>query len=136
MAKKVGRPRKPLNWDEIDKLLHMQCTDAEVAGWFDSDVKLLKRACAREMGIDFAQYAEQKRANGKISLRRAMWQKALDPKNTTATIFACKKYLGMDDYPASTQVSVETKKDENKIKFVTNWGSGFESSSTGKNDDE
>lgn len=114
----MGRPRREIDWSEVDKLLLIQCTDEEVAGWFSTDVKLIKRACKRDKGVTFAQYSAEKRDLGKISLRRALWQKALDPKNTAATIFACKTMLGLNEYP--DKMKVEAKID-GKAEIVLTW---------------
>ncbi len=99
---KTGRPPLSIKWDEAEKLLLMQCTDEEVASWFNTTIKTLKAACKRDLGMTFSQFSDQKKARGKISLRRALWQRATDtnPKtqNIAALLFACKTMLGLREH--------------------------------------
>ncbi|MES1986998.1 MAG: hypothetical protein V4440_03035, partial [Pseudomonadota bacterium] len=95
---KTGRPLTPIDWPKVNRFLASQCTGEEVASFLDIDYDTLASACKREHSVSFSEYSELKREGGKASLRRAMWLKAMDPKNTAATIFLCKAYLGMKDY--------------------------------------
>jgi hypothetical protein len=45
-----GPDYKPINWDEFDKLVAYQCTQQEIADFFDVDIKTLDAACIRERG--------------------------------------------------------------------------------------
>jgi hypothetical protein len=116
---KMGRPQIQINWTEVDKLLTIQATDDEIAGWFDISQDTLARACRREHQMSFADYSSQKRGKGKISLRRQLWQRAHDPKNTACLIFACKTLLGLreyDDRPKTLEV-----KTDGKAEVVLKW---------------
>lgn len=120
---RTGRPPKDINWTEANKLLVMQCTDEEVASWFDTTVKTLKAACKRELKMTFSQFSAQKRAKGKISLRRALWHRATDenPKtqNIAALLFACKTMLGLREY--ETGHPSLTAKVDGKAEIVLKW---------------
>lgn len=108
---RTGRPKKELNWSEIDKLLTIQCTDEEICGWFDIDINTLKACCKRDKKMTFSQYSGLKKGKGKISLRRTLWQRAHDPKNTAALIFACKTLLGLREHDGYGNRQVEAKVD-------------------------
>ena len=38
-----GRPQKPIDWEEFEKLCEMQCTQREIAGWFKVDHETIRR---------------------------------------------------------------------------------------------
>jgi len=74
----------------VYKLACIQCSDAEIAEVLGMKVHVLKRM--------FKKLLEQGRENGKKSLRRAMWDKAING-DTKVQIFLSKQYLGMKDVP-------------------------------------
>ncbi len=55
-----GRPRARINWRDFDKLCGLQATQEEIAWWFGCSVDTLERACQRDQGRGFAEYAQQK----------------------------------------------------------------------------
>lgn len=93
---KGGRPRIQINWDEFDKLCAIQCTQTEIAGWFQCSVDTIERAVDRDKGMGFADYYTQKAGSGKISLRRQQWQLALKG-DKTMLIWLGKQYLGQNE---------------------------------------
>lgn len=92
----MGRPIKTINIKEVDKLCEMQCTEREIAAWFDISVDTLERRIKEKTDITFAEYFEQKRGKGKISLRRKQMEMALDG-NITMLIWLGKQYLDQKD---------------------------------------
>ena len=92
----AGRPRKEINWDEFDKLCSIQCTQEEIASWFNCSVDTIERAVEREHGVKFAEYYAQNSGTGKISLRRQQWQLALKG-DKTMLIWLGKQHLGQMD---------------------------------------
>jgi len=93
---KTGRPTKEINLIELDKLCAMQCTESEIAGWFDVSVDTVERRVIEKTGIGFAEYFKQKRGKGKVSLRRKQMQVALDG-NPTMLIWLGKQYMDQKD---------------------------------------
>lgn len=92
----MARPRKEINWEEFDKLCAIQCTQKELADWFDVSVDTIERAVKREKNCGFAEYYAQRRGKGKISLRRAQFQAAMNG-NTALLIWLGKQYLGQTE---------------------------------------
>ncbi|RTL05201.1 hypothetical protein EKK58_08615 [Candidatus Dependentiae bacterium] len=91
---KTGRPRIEINWDEMAKLMSIQATLREVAGWFECSEDTIERACLRDQGLTFAEYSVQKRQSGKISLRRKQFEVALKGDgNVSMLIWLGKQYL-------------------------------------------
>lgn len=92
----MARPRKEINWPDVEKLCGLQCTEEEIAQFVSVSVDTLHRACKREYQMSFAEYFAQKRGVGKISLRRAQWQLA-QKGNATMLIWLGKQYLSQRD---------------------------------------
>jgi hypothetical protein len=98
-AKVTGRPMKTIDWDLAKSYAEAQCTQEEIAGFFRVDVNTLKEISEREVGEPFSQWLKRNSENGKASLRRRMFQGALDEEkpNATMQIWLSKNYLGMQD---------------------------------------
>lgn len=96
MAKKMGRPKKEINWEEFDKLCNMQCTLVEIAGWFDVSEDTIERRVKEKYNVTFAEHYKTKSAGGKISLRRKQFEVA-HKGNVTLLIWLGKQYLGQKD---------------------------------------
>lgn len=91
----AGRPRKEIDRKEFEKLCGLQCTEEEIAAWFDCTVDTIENWCKREYERKFSEVFAEKRSYGKISLRRTQWQ--LAEKNASMAIFLGKNYLGQRD---------------------------------------
>lgn len=68
---KVGRPLIFIDWDEVFKLVSYQCTQVEIAHFFNCSVDTLDRRAKDELGISFAEIWANKISLGKIRLRKA-----------------------------------------------------------------
>ncbi len=99
----VGRPLIEIDWQQFDKLCSIQCSQREIASWFDCSVDTIDRAVKRVHGMNFAEYFEQKRGKGKIALRRKQYETALGG-NTTLLIWLGKQYLGQSDKQENTNI--------------------------------
>ena len=97
----MARPRVEINWKDFDKLCGLQCTQVEIAEWFNCSIDTIARAVKREFGEGFAEYYKKKSSRGKISLRRYQWE--LAKTNTTMAIWLGKQYLGQKDQPLTIE---------------------------------
>jgi len=93
----MARPRIEIDKDSFEKLCGLQCTKAEICGFFDITDKTLDAWCTRTYKKGFSDIFEQKRGAGKISLRRAQFR--LAEHNAAMAIFLGKNYLGQTDNP-------------------------------------
>ncbi len=94
--KKMGRPLANIDRREFEKLCAMQCTEEEICAWFGVTDKTLCGFCKREYeGRTFSEVYKEKRAVGKISLRRTQFH--LAEKSAAMAIFLGKQYLGQKD---------------------------------------
>lgn len=92
---KTGRPKKPIDEEQLKKLCAMQCTLVEIAGFFDCCEDTIENWCKREMKQSFSEFYKSASATGKVSLRRTQWK--LAEKSTAMAIFLGKQYLGQTD---------------------------------------
>ena len=92
----MARPVIKINWEDFDKLCHIQCTQEEIASFFDCSIDTVARAVKREKKMGYAEYFKRKSEGGKISLRRQQFQ-AAQKGNITMLIFLGKQYLGQSD---------------------------------------
>lgn len=94
-----GVPKKTIDWKKAKKLAEMQCTQEEIAAWFEIDVNTLKEIAKREKNVCFSHWLREKAEKGKCSLRRSMYLAATNAKGPSVPmlIWLSKNYLGMQD---------------------------------------
>ena len=114
IEKKGGRPRFDFS-DKLPlvrKLASIQCTDEEIAAGLGCSQDTLARGRKREPDLDAA--ILEGRANGRMSLRRAQYQRAMEG-NPAMLIWLGKQILGqreradledMDEMPVAIEVRV------------------------------
>jgi len=85
---------KTVDRDLVYKLACIQCTPEEIAEVVGIGVGSLKKR--------FQALLDKGKETGRQSLRRAMWEKAMNG-DTRVQIFLSKQYLGMKDSPEDTQ---------------------------------
>lgn len=93
--KNGGRPKKPIDWKEAEKLCHLQCLEVEIADWFHISVDTLARRLREEKQASFAEFFTLHRVQGKIALRRNMYK--MSGHSPQMAIFLAKNWLGMSD---------------------------------------
>lgn len=91
----AGRPRKEIKKDSFEKLCGLQCTEAEICGFFGVTDKTLSRWCRENYGGNFSETFKELSQDGKISLRRAQFR--LAEKSSAMAIWLGKQYLGQHD---------------------------------------
>lgn len=110
-GKKMGRPRKEIDLVQFEKLCGLQCTLAEIAGFFECSEDTIENWCKREQGQTFSEIYKKYSVNGKLTLRRNMLR--LSEKNASVAIFLAKNWLGMSD-------NVEVKADTSLMQTLIN----------------
>ena len=93
MKRKVGRPPKEFDQKNFESLCQIQCTEEEICQFFSCSEKTLNKWCREKYCANFSQVFREKRGVGKISLRRAQYQAALNG-NASLLIWLGKQYLG------------------------------------------
>lgn len=94
---RAGRPQKEIKKTDFEKLCALQCTQQEICDFLEVDHKTLTRWCKRTYSKEYSQVYAEKKAGGKISLRRAQFQ--LAQKSAAMAIFLGKNILGQSNNP-------------------------------------
>ena len=92
--KSAGRPRLEFDFNQVEQLAAIQCTDGEIAAVLGCSRDTILRRKAEDP--DFAAAIEKGRESGKASLRRMQW-KAASAGNTGMLVWLGKQYLGQTD---------------------------------------
>src|SRR4051794_14556975 len=97
--RKPGRPAKEIDWQVVEKLASIQCTDEEIAAVLGVHSDTIKR---RKKIPEYAEILAAGRAKGRASLRRIQWKLA-EGGNAAMAIFLGKNLLGQRDKFEDTQ---------------------------------
>jgi len=95
-GKGTGRPLIDIDWEQVESMCKIQCTQEEIASIVGCSLDTLERRCEDETGTPFAEFFAQKKMNGKASLRRNQWKLAQDG-NATMLIWLGKNMLDQTD---------------------------------------
>jgi len=95
--KNKGRPKIIIDVEILKNLASIGCPDYEIASVLGVSARTLKR--------NFAEIIDQYREQGKASLRKKMYDKAVKKDNTMMQIFLSKNMLGMSDKVQQTNVT-------------------------------
>ena len=128
MSKKLGRPKTQINIDQFEKLCGLQCTEEEVASFFNCSVDTIERFCKREYGHTFAEVFKDKRGLGKISLRRHQWK--LAEKYPSMAIFLGKQYLDQTDKVETAITGIDDSLRSEVEDFLNDTGTGTDTDET------
>lgn len=115
--KKMGAPKKrPLSeqdFKDLDKMIKIHATLAEIAFFFGVSEDTIERRITEQYNETFAEYYKKTSQGGKMSLRRKQFELAL-AGNATMLIWLGKQYLKQND---KTQLSGDR---ENPIQLDAN----------------
>nr|WP_305135842.1 helix-turn-helix domain-containing protein [uncultured Schaedlerella sp.] len=104
---------KEIDQVEFEKLCALQCTKAEIAGFFNVSEDTVERWCKRTYEESFAVVFANKRSGGKISLRRSQF--LLAEKDSRMAIWLGKQYLGQCEPMEVKRLELELQKFESKL---------------------
>lgn len=100
-----GRPRIQIDEKQFRNLCALQCTEEEMAGFFECSIDTINNWCKQTFGETFSDTYKKFSQAGKMSLRR--YQFKLAEKNTAMAIFLGKNWLGQTDRQETTVLEVE-----------------------------
>ncbi len=114
---KYGPAPIQINWDEFDKLASYQCTQPEIAAFFNISVDTLERAYLRDHGVKLADVWDKRKFLGKVRLRKVQFEiaESKGPGAATMAIFLGKVMLNQNDKacelppPPETNIQKEPK---------------------------
>lgn len=109
----AGRPKKEIDYDTVEKLANIQCTQEEIANFLGLSVRTLQR------DEEFCRIYKKGQDNGKMSLRRIQYK--LAEKNPTMAIWLGKQYLKQrDTFEVESTQLVKVEELLNKIEEEAN----------------
>ena len=94
-SNKVGRPKTPINLEELHKLCRLNCTMPEISAYFNIPLRTLEDRYTNDMDVRNA--IDKGRNEGKLSLRRKQIQIMDETNNTAMAIWLGKQLLGQRD---------------------------------------
>lgn len=99
----MSRPRKPVDQEQVAKLMSIQCTEDEICGFFGIHSDTLLRRIKEWGYTGFTDMYKKHSQDGKISLRRSQFKVAngdeKNKPNVTMLIWLGKQYLGQKELP-------------------------------------
>ena len=121
---KGGRPKIQIDQKQFEGLCKLQCTEEEIAGWFNCSCDKIRDYCKETYGERFPEVFKMFSQGGKISLRRNLFK--LSAKSAPVAIWLSKQYLNMRE-PLPEQSKDMEKVDDGFIKAlnvsaVEDWG--------------
>lgn len=87
-----------IDWDEFHRLSSYQCTQREIANFFDIDVSTLENYYLDKYGHKLSEFWDKKKAHGRAKLKKIQWEQA-ENGSTAMAIFLGKQLLGQSDSP-------------------------------------
>src|SRR5690348_14678806 len=114
----MARPKTKIDEAELEKLCGMQCTDQEIAAWFNCSTRTIERLRATGR---LSERIERAKAKGRVSVRRMLFAQAAKG-NVAAAIFLAKNILGYRDVvsnehsgPDGSPIQFESKPDLSQL---------------------
>lgn len=100
-----------IDWDKVDTFLRAQCSGIGISSILGIHVNTLYTRCREDKGVEFSEYSQQKKGEGKELLRAKQFKMAYEG-NTTMAIWLGKQYLEQKDKSdhSSTDGTMATNK--------------------------
>lgn len=92
----TGARVKDIDFADFEKCCQMQCTQEEIAGWFEIDEETLVKRVTEHYNKSFSEVYKKYSAGGKCSLRRRQFRRAANG-DRVMMIWLGKQYLGQSD---------------------------------------
>jgi len=93
----AGRPKKIINWDEVDYLLEADCEGTEIAAHLGMHRNVLYERCKTEKKCNFSEYLQEKKSKGNSLIKVKQFEAAVKDKDKTMLVWLGKQRLGQKD---------------------------------------
>lgn len=114
---KGGRPKVEYDYVQVYKLARLQCTYDEIAAFLNVSVDTIKRRVKDD--IKFCTAIQKGREKGKISLRRAQYNKAVGDGNPALLIWLGKQWLNQrDKYDFDFGKKIDEMNDDELLGYI------------------
>lgn len=101
----MARPKKVINQKQFESLCAIQCTEEEICNVLEVTDKTLNNWCNETYDLNFSEVFRQKKAGGKMSLRRKQWEIA-QKGNSTMLVWMGKNMLKQSDNPIQDEIKL------------------------------
>jgi len=91
----AGRHKIEIDYELLERLCEIQCTDAEIASVLGISVDTITNR--KKDDEQFSDILKKGRESGRMCLRRKMYENATIKGNTVMQIWLSKQYLSMSD---------------------------------------
>ena len=98
-----GRPRKVIDWEQVQKLISINCTQLEICDFVGCDRETLDNHCKEIFGVSFSDFFNQKKGSSKWRLRKIQFALA-EQGSAAMAIFLGKHLLGQTDKPIDQEI--------------------------------
>lgn len=98
-----GPQPKQLNWDEFEKLVSYQCTQEEIASFFNISVDWLEHLCQVQYGEKLSDVWDKKKKRGRIKVKKAQFA-LMEQGSAAMAIYLGKYLLGQTDTPLDKEI--------------------------------
>lgn len=103
-----GPEPKQIDKDEFEKLCALHCTMEEIASFFKMSTETLSfRVKDMYDGRTFGEVYKEFKQHGKISLRRAMYMRAVKDKSDKMLVWISKNWLGWSDKTVNFEMQLQ-----------------------------
>lgn len=102
---RMGRPKIEIDEAQFKKLCAMQCTEEEIASFFNCSIDTVNNWCKSTFKKTFSETFKIHSQTGKIALRRYQFKMA--EHSVPMAIFLGKNWLGQTDRVEQTVMEVE-----------------------------
>jgi len=102
-----------VNWEQVEKLLQIQCTRDEIASVMNMDSKTLVKHIKDEKDLTFEEYKNLHSGLGKANLRKQQMA-AAEKGNTGMLIWLGKQYLGQAE---KSEIAISDQKSDGLIEL-------------------
>jgi hypothetical protein len=92
----MASAKATIDWDLVGEYLKAQCSGVEIADMIGVHENTLYNRCREDLGIEFVAFSQQKKAEGKQSLRKKQYDVAMDG-DKTMLVWLGKQVLGQKD---------------------------------------
>jgi hypothetical protein len=78
----MGSVRKKIDWNEVGEYLKAQCSGVEIASMLGIHENTLYNHCKEDLQMDFVAFSQQKKSEGKQSLKKKQYDVAMSGDKT------------------------------------------------------
>lgn len=92
-----GRPRKEIDLEQLKSMVRIFCTAEDCAAVFDCSVDTIDNRLKEAGYAGFSEFFKEFSGEGRVSLRRAQFEKAVNRLDTGMLVWMGKQHLGQRD---------------------------------------